>query len=49
LSLSRYNTRAFVRGDFYVMKFNFPIRVNTMLNTGCRDTSLGFMGTIYYH
>jgi hypothetical protein len=49
LRLSRYNTRAFVAGDFYVVKFNFPIRLNVKVDSGCRDNLGNIIGTAYYH
>jgi hypothetical protein len=49
LRLSRYNTKAFAVGDFYVVKFNFPIRVNAKVVSGCRDNLGNIIGTAYYH
>lgn len=45
------NNRAVLNvGDAYVVKFNFPIRVNTKVVGGCRN-KLGTLvyGNAYYH
>lgn len=50
LYLSRYNTKPFTANvDYYVVKFNFPLRMNTKVLSGCRDNLGNIIGTIYYH
>ena len=47
--MSRYNTLPLAAKDFYVVKFNFPLRVNDKKLTSCTDRFGSNIGTIYYH
>lgn len=35
--------------DYYLLFFNFPLRVNGLVSGGCKDTSNNVYGNAYYH
>ena len=49
LYLARYHIKSIVTGDSYVLKFNFPIRVNGKFTSGCKTSGGITIGDLYYH
>lgn len=50
LSFSNNNAKVLSIKDAYIMKFNFPLRVNAKVVGGCTDkTGLTVYGDAYYH
>jgi len=49
LRFANANTFPILVGDSYVMRFNFPLRVNDKWTGYCKNIAGTIIGTAYYH